>query len=543
MKYTAWLFLLLLGGSTAFAQTSETINQLGAGTALGGTELVPMYQGANPALTTTPRAIATYVPTQFNTIDATQSSGADACAKISAAATTLYGISSLGGTIDARGFTGTQTCSTAMFASWPSSGLWTVRFGAATFVTNYPVIVPNGTHLLGLPTYYSGGNATSFEISNSFLTSVPTTPTLTPAAGGSLSAGTVYVKIAYANAVGESTPSSEASTPVSANEKVTVTSPSSATGATIYYVYAATSTGSEVLQNAGGTAIGTNYVISSVSTSSSVVPALAMPVIQLGPRYGLNPSTNYYGVEVSYVGANCVEPNSTLPTTITGLYNDNSQQGSWFEHEVTWGCQTMMDLEAAYQNSGPYLDIAESDGGALGATSICLRLGSNFGGAGALTTTIQKITCGSNSSTPQTVSIYLDAGLVNLKDLDLEDAVTGIVVDEYHGVYGSQIQNVSCGSGFTTCIAINSGASGVAFSIFGVQSEGTNTIVDSATNGLTITTGDVALYVRGGGNQVFTDAGGFGGLLNLNGVSGAGAASKYVCVDSSGNVLLSSSAC
>jgi len=51
---------LLLAALPAFGQ-GLTINQLGAGSTLTGTELLPMYQGGNPAVTTTPSAIATYV--------------------------------------------------------------------------------------------------------------------------------------------------------------------------------------------------------------------------------------------------------------------------------------------------------------------------------------------------------------------------------------------------------------------------------------------------------------------------------------------------
>jgi hypothetical protein len=60
-------------------------------------------------------------PPGFNSIDATQKAGADMCAKISAAATALAVVSPSGGTIDARGFLGTQACAASMFASWPAA--------------------------------------------------------------------------------------------------------------------------------------------------------------------------------------------------------------------------------------------------------------------------------------------------------------------------------------------------------------------------------------------------------------------------------------
>ena len=52
--------LSLAIGDAAFAQ-GQTINQLGNGAPLVGTEKIPMYQSANPAVTTTPNAIKTFI--------------------------------------------------------------------------------------------------------------------------------------------------------------------------------------------------------------------------------------------------------------------------------------------------------------------------------------------------------------------------------------------------------------------------------------------------------------------------------------------------
>jgi len=60
-RHLAFLLSLLLGAWSAFAQSGETINQLSPGAVLQGTEQIPMYQAANPAVTTTPAAVATYV--------------------------------------------------------------------------------------------------------------------------------------------------------------------------------------------------------------------------------------------------------------------------------------------------------------------------------------------------------------------------------------------------------------------------------------------------------------------------------------------------
>src|SRR5271167_757793 len=59
-RHLAFLLSLLLGSGSALAQSGETINQLSPGAGLSGTEQIPMYQGSNPAVTTTPSAVAAY---------------------------------------------------------------------------------------------------------------------------------------------------------------------------------------------------------------------------------------------------------------------------------------------------------------------------------------------------------------------------------------------------------------------------------------------------------------------------------------------------
>lgn len=57
-KLITFLFAFLL---TTPAWADSTINALSAGTALGGTEQIPMFQTANPAVTTTPNALKTFI--------------------------------------------------------------------------------------------------------------------------------------------------------------------------------------------------------------------------------------------------------------------------------------------------------------------------------------------------------------------------------------------------------------------------------------------------------------------------------------------------
>lgn len=116
---------------------------------------------------------------QYGTIDATQSSGADMCAKISAAAVALNVLSPGGGTIDARGFTGSQTCAGSMFASWPGGGFWSkLILGAVQITTNVSQRIPTRTWVSGTSPFndsISGGQSggTAFIASASFPTSTP----------------------------------------------------------------------------------------------------------------------------------------------------------------------------------------------------------------------------------------------------------------------------------------------------------------------------------------------------------------------------------
>lgn len=91
------------------------------------------------------------------------------------------------------------------------------------------------------------------------------------AAGGSLSSGTVYIKVTAVGGNGESVPSSEVSVSVTANQQVTVTVGTEPTGATGYNIYAASSSGAEVFQ---GTAHVNTFVISSLATGTAACPTV-----------------------------------------------------------------------------------------------------------------------------------------------------------------------------------------------------------------------------------------------------------------------------
>ncbi len=98
----------------------------------------------------------------------------------------------------------------------------------------------------------------------------PAAPTLTAASGGSLSAGTVYVKTTLVTAFGESLPSTEANVAVAASDLVNVPSPTGVGTEVIgYNVYASTTTGTEEKQNSAPISIGTAYQILTIITGAS----------------------------------------------------------------------------------------------------------------------------------------------------------------------------------------------------------------------------------------------------------------------------------
>lgn len=98
-------------------------------------------------------------------------------------------------------------------------------------------------------------------------------PTLGQVAGGTNSQTTYYVKITYINLMGETTPSSESSLLVLANQVLTVTSPPALGSATSYNVYVSTTTNTETLQNTSPIAIGTNWT----EPTSGLVSGAALP--------------------------------------------------------------------------------------------------------------------------------------------------------------------------------------------------------------------------------------------------------------------------
>lgn len=102
----------------------------------------------------------------------------------------------------------------------------------------------------------------------------PVAPALAAGTGGSLPTETVYVKVTLVSQYGESTPSAESSVAVTGpSGSVTVTGPAAVQNATGWNVYAASTTGVEVLQNTTPIAIGTtSYAIHALTTGTASPP-------------------------------------------------------------------------------------------------------------------------------------------------------------------------------------------------------------------------------------------------------------------------------
>lgn len=108
----------------------------------------------------------------------------------------------------------------------------------------------------------------------SAVASPPAAPTLTAVSGGSLAAGTVYVKTTLVTVTGQTLPSTETSIVVTASEGVQVSAPSSLLGPDIvgWNVYAADASGSEVLQNTSPLTLGAAYTIDTLTTGTASPP-------------------------------------------------------------------------------------------------------------------------------------------------------------------------------------------------------------------------------------------------------------------------------
>lgn len=111
----------------------------------------------------------------------------------------------------------------------------------------------------------------------------PAAPVLSSVSGGTLGAATYYAKITYLNGSGETTPSPEGTIAIAADNWLVVQSPPPMANATGYNVYASTTGGAEILQNAGPIGIGANWTQSSALATTGAAPPTQNTS---GPLYG-----------------------------------------------------------------------------------------------------------------------------------------------------------------------------------------------------------------------------------------------------------------
>lgn len=107
----------------------------------------------------------------------------------------------------------------------------------------------------------------------------PAQPVLSSVASGTLAAATYYVVITYENNIGETLASTENSIAIAANNVFKVASPSAATNAVNYRVYASTTAGSEQLQ--ATVAIGTAWQEPNAGLIAGSSPPTSIPLVDL----------------------------------------------------------------------------------------------------------------------------------------------------------------------------------------------------------------------------------------------------------------------
>ncbi len=216
--------------------------------------------------------------------------------------------------------------------------------------------------------------------------SPPGAPSLSAATtGGSLATGTLYAKLTYVGAFGETVGSNEANVSVTGpTGDVTVTAPSSATGATGWNCYAATASGAEVLQNTTPIAIGTNLAITSLLTSG-VVPPTEAPnnILPAGTILGetLDGSAGTYAANSGNTGNFTCGTVTVSQGVVEGTYSIEFIAATVFNVQTPAGVEYEGHTGVAFSNGGLGFTITAGGTAAVagdGAT-IAISANSNVG--------------------------------------------------------------------------------------------------------------------------------------------------------------------
>jgi hypothetical protein len=142
-----------------------------------------------------------------------------------------------------------------------------------------PTVAPSLTTFAQFQAGGASGHLERLIAANLPGTAAPGAPTLSPTGGGttggSLAAGTYYVKVAETNGIGETTASPEVSVTTAAGNIPQVTFAALQAGNAARNVYVGTASGAEVLYASGITA-GTFNLSAAIPTSSYAVPVPRM---------------------------------------------------------------------------------------------------------------------------------------------------------------------------------------------------------------------------------------------------------------------------
>ena len=198
----------------------------------------------------------------------------------------------------------------------------------------------------------------------------PSAPSISATTGGSLSAGTYYVTVAYVNPEGETLDSSTSSVAVSSSGKITGSSPSASGNATCYRVYAGTSASSLHLQNlsTGCVTLGTGFSISTLTTNSQS----PLNYDESG-AFGLNPygTMSGFGVAGAFVNQPEIIDFNTTGGTYNGIVADRSVSYPYIfganlnDGSATSGCGAIL--------TGPSEVFLHAENGGTGRWHFCLQ--------------------------------------------------------------------------------------------------------------------------------------------------------------------------
>jgi hypothetical protein len=506
-RLTFGLLACLWLPSLAYAQ-GQTIDQLSAGSALAGTESIPMFQGSNPAVTTTPKAIATYVPTQFASIDVTSQPGSDICAKTANAITALRAMSPGGGTLDLRGFSRSNSspysCSSNPFGVF-TNNQWDVfpvdvLMGQMTIQTDVRWTVPTRALLHSAVASTSpqigrgfvlqaSNNFPSFQVNATISNGSPAVVTFTTS---SQVPADMWVEFEPS---GDTLPS-----PLSFNEKYHLdniagrSNGTCAGGCTANLWFHSDNTGNCCVINTTTNGTGTHSMKSQE------------PVLQAGVDVSTGGGLDQFEVGIENVQILCQAPSGSTPAGAIGLLIQNAEENSHFRGINVFDCNDNAGIwMGPAMGSRNILEdwlVATSFGNPVTANYKCLMVGLNSGiawpaGARPKMSKLNGFNCYINDN-------------VNNYNVTIPELV--LIDDQQFFVENGYFELNRSGSGSTVVISIiDFGAQwGPAFNSANVGYR--NLMVGgtgvSVTNGVHIThaTGPVLLEaMQPGGTNVFVD--------------------------------------